>query len=223
MTRARHRADTRRATRLAITLAAAVLLASGASGWAAAARQIAPLPSTSAPASETSSFTGATARDQDPVQAVPATPPAGISVASVSIPSIGVNAPTEQLTRDSSGALQPPTSFSDTGWYRDGVLPGRIGPAVIAGHIDSADGPAVFAGLRLLRPGAAVQVTLSNGSTVDFTVDSTMQVSKGAFPTDRVYGPTLDPQLRIITCAGTFDPVVGHYDDNIVVFASLAS
>lgn len=169
----------------------------------------------------THSAVGAASGDQNPVTTSPPAP-AGETVSSVSIPSIGVNAPTEQLSRDESGALMPPTSFTDTGWYKDGVLPGQVGPAVIAGHIDSTGAPAVFAHLNALQKGATVAVTLSTGQVVDFVVDHSIQVPKGAFPTSEVYGPTPDPQLRLITCAGTFNPAIGHYDDNIVVFATLA-
>jgi hypothetical protein len=42
------------------------------------------------------------------------------------------------------------------------------------------------------------------------------------FPTISVYGPTPTPQLRLITCGGTFDPQTGHYLSNIVVYATLA-
>ena len=42
---------------------------------------------------------------------------------------------------------------------------------------------------------------------------------KDAFPTDRVYGPTAGPELRLITCGGSFDRSAGSYRDNTVVFA----
>ena len=35
------------------------------------------------------------------------------------------------------------------------------------------------------------------------------------------YAPTADPQLRLITCGGSFDRSVRSYRDNIVVYASL--
>ena len=44
---------------------------------------------------------------------------------------------------------------------------------------------------------------------------------KSRFPTAAVYGPVPDPQLRLITCGGTFDPATGHYLSNVIVFASL--
>jgi hypothetical protein len=38
-----------------------------------------------------------------------------------------------------------------------------------------------------------------------------------------VYGNTPDPQLRLITCGGAFDSTTGHYLDNLIVYANLAS
>ncbi len=46
---------------------------------------------------------------------------------------------------------------------------------------------------------------------------------KDAFPTAKVYGPTADPQLRLITCGGDFDRGTGHYVDNVVAFGHLVA
>jgi hypothetical protein len=40
------------------------------------------------------------------------------------------------------------------------------------------------------------------------------------FTTQKVYGPTPDPVLRLITCGGTFDPALGSYLSNVVVYAA---
>ena len=42
------------------------------------------------------------------------------------------------------------------------------------------------------------------------------------FPTAAVYGPAAGPQLRLITCGGTFDPAVRSYESNVVVYAVAA-
>ena len=98
-------------------------------------------------------------------------------------------------------------------------MPGDRGPAVVAGHVDSVAGPAVFYRLRELRPGDEVVVDLSDGRTVTFRVTGSLQVPKDAFPTEEVYGPTPDAELRLITCGGEFDRSVRSYEDNTVVFA----
>lgn len=43
---------------------------------------------------------------------------------------------------------------------------------------------------------------------------------KANFPSNRVYGSTGAPELRVITCGGGFSEQNG-YDGNVVVFARL--
>jgi hypothetical protein len=145
-----------------------------------------------------------------------------VSAVSVEMPSIGVRSdPLEQLGLLPDGNLAAPVDYARAGWFVDGPVPGQTGPAVIAGHIDSAaDGPAIFFRLRELQPGDEVAVGLSDGSTVTFRVDRVISAPKDAFPTDEVYGPTPDAQLRLITCGGSFNPVAGSYLDNTIVFAT---
>ena len=59
---------------------------------------------------------------------------------------------------DSHGALEVPRRFEQAGWYTPGPAPGQYGPAVIAGHVDSATGPAVSYRLGALHKGAVVTV-----------------------------------------------------------------
>ena len=134
------------------------------------------------------------------------------------IPAIGVDTGLESLHLDRTGVLTPPENFAKAGWYADGTSPGDPGPAVIAGHVDSRRGPAVFYRLRELTPGDRIDV-LRGGRTVRFTVVSAAWYPKDAFPTDRVYGPTPDRQLRLITCGGVFDRRLRSYRDNLVVYA----
>ena len=157
---------------------------------------------------------------QKPDVGTPSAPQAGIVVTHISIPDIGVSSDIELLTLDSTGALLPPVDFNKAGWYSAGVVPGQIGPAIIAGHIDSTTAPAVFANLHRVTPGMKILVTLSAGTTLTFEAGRSQVASKTQFPSNAVYGTVPTPQLRVITCDGTFDPATGHYDDNLVVFAT---
>jgi sortase (surface protein transpeptidase) len=139
----------------------------------------------------------------------------------VAIPAIGVDAGLEDLHRGAAGELDPPTGWDDAGWFSDGIVPGEVGPAVIAGHVDSPTSAAVFFRLDELVAGDRIAVTMSDGSTRTFVVDRTERAAKKAFPTSDVYGTTPTPTLRLITCDGTFDTATGHYTDNLVVFADL--
>jgi sortase (surface protein transpeptidase) len=138
----------------------------------------------------------------------------------VSIPSIGVRAPLVRLGLNSDRTLEVPKDFGDAGWWAGGPRPGERGPAVIAGHVDSYTGPAIFYRLRELRPGDAVVVLRRDGTRARFTVQRSEQYPKDRFPTARVYGQTPGPALRLITCGGEFDDSTGHYLDNTVVYAA---
>ena len=142
---------------------------------------------------------------------------------SIEIPAIGVTSDLERLGRDAAGAIEIPSGWQVAGWFAEGVRPGQVGPAVIVGHVDSTQGPAVFYRLRELQRDDKIRITREDGSVVTFVVDRLEQHAKTRFPTDDVYLPTLEPTLRLVTCDGTFDPSTGHYRDNLVVFADLAA
>jgi hypothetical protein len=140
----------------------------------------------------------------------------------IEIPAIGVAAAVIRLGLNRDGSMQVPADFGVTGWFTGGPAPGETGPAVIAGHIDSRTGPAVFYRLRELRAGDRIDVAHADGSSVHFAVDSVVQYPKQAFPTEAVFGPAPEPLLRLITCGGTFDRSRRSYRDNVVVTARLA-
>jgi hypothetical protein len=154
--------------------------------------------------------------DSEPFGAT-AAPPQGPPTR-LRVPAIGVDAALESLHLGTDGALLPPRTFARAGWYVDGTAPGDEGPAVIAGHVDSNRGPAVFYRLRELQAGDRIDV-VRGGATVRFTVVSTAWYPKASFPADTVYGPTPDRQLRLITCGGVFDHHLRSYKDNLVVYA----
>jgi Sortase domain len=139
----------------------------------------------------------------------------------LTIPAIGVRTRLIRLGVTKAGTLQAPGSTSVAGWYTGSPRPGAIGAAVIAGHIDSYLGPGVFFRLRVLRPGELVYVRRANHSLAVFRVTRVRTYLKTRFPTQAVYGPVPDAQLRLITCGGTFDAATGHYLSNVVVFAIL--
>jgi LPXTG-site transpeptidase (sortase) family protein len=141
----------------------------------------------------------------------------------IEIPAIGVSARIVPLGLNPDRTLQVPRRFADAGWFVDGPEPGEAGAAVIAGHVDSRTGPAVFYRLRALRSGDRILIRLRTGASVAFVVQHTRHVSKRRFPVHQVYQRTKRPTLRLITCDGRFDHSTHHYVDNYIVFAALAS
>lgn len=91
---------------------------------------------------------------------------------------------------------------------------------MIAGHVDSRSGPAVFHRLRDLRRGNVIRIQRDDGSAVRFRVEGLERWPKARFPTRRVFGATRGSVLRLTTCSGDFDASVGHYVDNTIVYAA---
>jgi LPXTG-site transpeptidase (sortase) family protein len=116
-----------------------------------------------------------------------------------------------------------PTDIQQPGWYRFGPSPGQEGSAVILGHVDSYQGPAVFFSLRSLVAGDAIYVTLADGVTAQFKVTSVAMYLKSNFPDQAVYASKGFSALQLVTCAGAFDTQTGHYLSNIVVYSSLVA
>jgi len=143
------------------------------------------------------------------------------------IPGIGIrHAGLIQLGLAKDGSIQTPPlgPGSPAGWFRNSPSPGQLGPAVIVGHVDSATGgPAIFFKLATLRPGDLATVTRADHTAAVFRIDSVEKYAKTTFPALQVFGDTDHAALRLITCGGTFNPAKQSYEDNIVVYAHLAS
>jgi len=153
--------------------------------------------------------------------AVPAAPgpghPAGEARSVGPLLKLGLNA-------DRTVQVPPLDKDSRAGWYRNSPTPGQLGPAVILGHVDSAEyGPGVFFRLGALRPGNLLSVTRDDNTVAVFRVDRVVSYPKDRFPTLEVYGNTDHAALRLITCGGTFDLSTHNYENNIVAYASMIS
>lgn len=140
------------------------------------------------------------------------------------IPSAGVDAKSMlDLGVGADGELEvPPVDKADEpGWWTGGVTPGEKGAAVIVAHYDTAKGPALMKNVAKVKVGDTVEVPRANGSSATFKVREVQQVDKKDFPTNKVYGATSRPELRLLTCGG---PIVdGHRSDNIILYADLVS
>ncbi|WP_105971787.1 class F sortase [Streptomyces geranii] len=149
--------------------------------------------------------------------ALPASPPLRIR-----IPAIRVNAPLMGLGLTPTGSLDVPPAERENlaGWYEAGTAPGETGTAIVAGHVDNADGPSVFYRLGALRKGGAIDVERRDGTVARFTVDAVEVYKSANFPDEKVYGAASRPELRVITCGGGYTPGRG-YEGNVVVFAHL--
>lgn len=154
----------------------------------------------------------------DPPSSLPinVAPPVQVDIAAV-----GLSARVVPVGLNSADQIVMP-STSVAGWYRLGPAPGAIGPAVIVGHVDSYQGPAVFYRLTAARVGEEIVVVRSDGKRSLFRITGTTVVNKSVFPTAAVFAPTATPTLRLITCTGAFDLSTRHYVDSLIVWAVAA-
>jgi hypothetical protein len=202
------------------TVAAVAMIAVGGVGCSSA-RGAGPAPSISAPTSVTPRVVvpRAVAPTPLPTPAVEAPHMSKSTPVRVRIPAIGVDSKLMALGLKADGTMEvPPTGFP-AGWYTGAPTPGEMGPAIIAGHVDW-NGPGVFYKLHNLKLDDEVSVTREDGSVAAFRVTRVEQFAKVAFPTGLVYGDIAYAGLRLITCGGLWNPKIGHYDDNVVVFAT---
>jgi hypothetical protein len=153
----------------------------------------------------------------------------------VTAPVLGVGLTPGNEMDSPRGPLGDPI-WSAAYWYRGGGIPGDVGTATIAGHVNNPLGePEIFAKLEDLRPGDLIIVRLKN-TTLDirFTVDETTEysVEESSDPTvlTRIYGagpvagtpPVPAPDglshLTLVTCAGYIRN--GEFDHHTVVYAT---
>jgi hypothetical protein len=158
------------------------------------------------------------------------------------IPSLKVNAPVFGVGLNSENVMDSPKGeigdpvWHTAFWYRGGGIPGDIGTATIAGHINDPLGrPEIFANLEDLQPGDLIIVHLKNTTiNIRFIVDQvkvySVQESSDPAVLTQIFGagpvlgtgpqPSFDglSHLTLITCAG--DIVKGKFDHHTVVYTT---
>jgi LPXTG-site transpeptidase (sortase) family protein len=151
----------------------------------------------------------------DPDQQRPAVAPLRVSIPAIKVrdaPIVGVGVVPE-------GDLEVPDGKT-VGWYRFGSAPGEDGSTVLAAHVafDGANG--VFRYLTKLRAGDTIDVVDADGTDRSYSVSSVEQFPKTGLPADRVWRRDGPSQLVLLTCGGSFNSAIRHYEDNVVVFAT---
>lgn len=169
-----------------------------------------------------------------PVQFAP--PPPAVSVelrpARLIIPRMGLDATIIPVGADEHGAMIAPRApsprdpvWSEVYWWDVGVLPGLAGNAVIAGHVNRPDAsPSMFTHLNWLVPGDRIQVVTVGNQTLTFVVTSKeapliASRNDAEAALGRIFGPSLTPDLNLITCWG--DWTGSDFNRRLVIHATL--
>ncbi|OEV04170.1 sortase domain-bontaining protein [Streptomyces oceani] len=138
----------------------------------------------------------------------------------VEIPAIGLGTDVKRVALNTAGAIAMPSDADHTGWYTGSPSPGSQGNSILVGHLDSRSGPAAFYGLGAVEEGDRITIDRADGRTATYVVDSMTIWPKDDFPSQRVYGPTPEPRLTLLTCAD-WDDGNETYRSNLIVNAHL--
>lgn len=140
---------------------------------------------------------------------------ATVALGRLSVPAIGVNAGIVAVGVTRAGQLAVGSSVRDVYRWRDGVLPGQKGSAVLAGHTWSR-GPGVFDRLGSLRPGQHVVVGRNR-----FEVTRVRRVTRmSPQEVSQLFSDRGRARLVLITC-GDRDDRTGVYRTRIIVNATM--
>lgn len=135
------------------------------------------------------------------------------------IPQIGLDAPIKAVGQDEHGAMIAPTTADEVTWYNQGARPGEVGNAVIAGHLDRADGvPAIFGAIDHLAAGDDVIIQARAGQRHHFVVIDVVAYPFDRAPLAEIFGFTLHRQLNLVTCDGLWDSRHQRYAKRLVVY-----
>lgn len=145
----------------------------------------------------------------------------GIAPESLKIPAIGVDTSVQHLGTTETGEMAVPDNIDEVSWFSPGYQPGQNGRAVIAGHVDGVDGPAVFWDLSELQPGDEITVE-GEGRQLIYKVHTMESVPLDQADIPKIFGYSSSPELVLITCSGTYDFDRGTREERLVVYASYA-
>jgi len=166
------------------------------------------------------------APESDPGRLATAAEPPPVMPVRLRIDKLGLVTDVQRVDLDASGALQAPNSPQVAGWFAGGPVPGDAGPALVAGFVDTARGPAVFFRLATLQLGDRIIVERSDGRTAVFAVVSVRMFTRDRLPTVETHSPdgwAQDvPELRLVTYGGPVGRLGGRDLDNVIVEAVAA-
>lgn len=177
-----------------------------------------------------------TASSTATVTALPATPNTGVADANVVapatpseypvrliVPSANVNAGIQYVGIKVDGSMANPSNFTDVGWYKKGTVPGKIGSAVIAGHVDNALAlSGVFKHLEDTKVGDDVYVTRKDGTKLHFVVDRVEVYPYKEAPNRQIFTSSDGKaHLNLVTCTGVWIKAEKSYSERLVVYTTL--
>ncbi|MDN7247014.1 class F sortase [Planococcus shenhongbingii] len=145
----------------------------------------------------------------------------GVVPIAIEIPAIDVKADVVHVGKAKDGSMAVPEDIETVGWYNHGAKPGDSGNAVMAGHVDGLSGPAIFYNLNKLEKGDQIHVADADGNQLTFVVTKKKIYMPDEAPLMKIFGDHKKAKLNLITCTGSFNRKIGHYEERLVVYTEL--
>ncbi|MFD9892380.1 class F sortase [Amycolatopsis sp. NPDC059027] len=141
--------------------------------------------------------------------------------AALEIPVLGLTSgKLVELGHTADGRREMPGTAAGVGWFADGPAPGDAGVAVMAGNAGFGYAHGAFGRLAILLPGDEITVRDDTGQASRFVVRRVADFPADAPDSALVAPDSGGPELRLITCHGTYDTAsAGH---RTAVFAAPA-
>ena len=132
------------------------------------------------------------------------------------IPSINLDSPIVGLGLNNKGEMDVTSGRTNkVGWYKDGVLPGLTGSAVLDAHVFAA-----FKNLDKVKPGDDIYVYTSTGQKLHFVADAAKTYALNKLSSTTLFGNRGTKGLNLITCAGSLTADRSTYDHRLIVFTN---
>jgi LPXTG-site transpeptidase (sortase) family protein len=156
--------------------------------------------------------------------------PPALAPTRLAIPSLYLDAPMIPLGMTADSQPEVPKRPDQVAWYPSfSSAPGRPGNAVLTGHVDwqTPDGapiPGVFYRLREMRIGDLIEVTLEDGSKLQYRVRANVATEYNDPRIVDVMQATGKDVITVITCGGAWvknrsEPNGGNYSHRVIVRA----
>jgi sortase (surface protein transpeptidase) len=138
------------------------------------------------------------------------------------LPSINAGGYIIKVGIDQNSQVASPGNVNFAGWYVNSLKPGQLGLSIIDGHVDGKKGPGIFLRLAKLKPADTYDVELANGTKLQYAVQRVSSLKVADVPAALfAHDPSIDSQLNLITCYGTFNYQSGEYDQRTIVVSKL--
>lgn len=133
------------------------------------------------------------------------------------IPTLKIDATVRDVGITKNGNIASPRNFSEVGWYRYGILPGKNGTSIIDGHVDNGLAlPGVFSNLKSIKIGDNVYVETKDNKVLNFVVEKIEVLDYNA-GTETFITNSDNSRLVLITCTGNWIPNLRTHDKRLVV------